>query len=380
MKRCLQVFLIAAAAVVFTIPLWAQLTVADIPFDSQPNLLSMPDDIYLGEAVGVATNSKGHIFVYTRTGHISVTEGTSRAFEHNAARLFEFDQTGKYVKEIGQGMYPFLFAHAVRVDKDDNIWIVDEGSMMIVKFDPNGKHLMNLGRKPEAINIPAPAAAPAPVAPGGGEGRGAGAEGRGAAAAAAPPAPQGVGVPGDNFNRPTDVAWDPAGNIFISDGYGNSRVAKFDKMGKFIKSWGQRGTAPGQFNTVHSLQVDAQGMVYVADRANNRIQVFDNDGNFKTQYRNVGSPWTLCITPGPHQYLYSSNSNYPNDFENGEIYKMELDGKILGKFGKAGKALKEHGSLHAMDCRTPNTLYTGDLTNWRVQKLTLHPTAAQGTN
>src|SRR5437867_754583 len=259
MKRCLQVFLIAAAAVVFTIPLWAQLTVADIPFDSQPNLLSMPDEIYLGEAVGVATNSKGHIFVYTRTGHISVTEGTSRAFEHNAARLFEFDQTGKYVKEIGQGMYPFLFAHAVRVDKDDN--------------------------------------------------------------------------------------------IFISDGYGNSRVAKFDKMGKFIKSWGQRGTAPGQFNTVHSLQVDAQGMVYVADRANNRIQVFDNDGNFKAQYRNVGSPWTLCITPGPHQYLYSSNSNYPNDFENGEIYKMELDGKILGKFGKAGKALKEHGSLHAMDCR-----------------------------
>ena len=275
-------------------------------------------------------------------------------------------------------MYPFLFAHAVRVDKDDNIWIVDEGSMMVVKFDANGKHLMNLGRKPEAINIPAPAAAPAPpaapapAAPGGGEGRG--------AAAAVPPPPQGVGVPGDNFNRPTDVAWDPAGNIFVSDGYGNSRVAKFDKMGKFIKSWGQRGTATGQFNTVHSLQVDAQGMVYVADRANNRIQVFDNDGNFKTQYRNVGSPWTLCITPGPHQYLYSSNSNYPNDFENGEIYKMELDGKILGKFGKAGKALKEHGSLHAMDCRTPNTLYTGDLTNWRVQKLTLHPTAAQGTN
>ena len=176
------------------------------------------------------------------------------------------------------------------------------------------------------------------------------------------------------------MGWDAAGNIFISDGYGNSRVAKFDKNGRFIKSWGQRGTEPGQFNTLHSLQVDAQGMVYVADRTNNRIQVFDNDGNFKTQYRNVGSPWTLCITPGPHQYLYSSNSNYPNDFENGEIYKMELDGKILGRFSKAGKLPGQHGSLHAMDCRTPNTLYTGDLTNWRVQKLTLHPTPAQGAN
>jgi DNA-binding beta-propeller fold protein YncE len=238
--------------------------------------------------------------------------------------------------------------------------------MMAVKFDPNGKHLMNMGRVPEAINIPAPAAAsPPPLRPWRRvvEARAAGRRCRAAA-------PVGVGVPGDNFNRPTDVGWDPQGNIFISDGYGNSRVAKFDKMGKYIKSWGQRGTAPGQFNTVHSLQVDAQGMVYVADRANNRIQVFDNDGNFKAQYRNVGSPWTLCITPGPHQYLYSSNSNYPNDFENGEIYKMELDGKILGKFSKAGKALKEHGSLHAMDCRLPNTLYTGDLTNWRVNLAT----------
>jgi len=131
MKRCLQVFLIAAAAVVFTIPLWAQLTVADIPFDSQPNLLSMPDDIYLGEAVGVATNSKGHVFVYTRTGHISVTEGTSRAFEHNAARLFEFDQTGKFVKEIGQGMYPFLFAHAARVETRERLVEQDRLRLMV---------------------------------------------------------------------------------------------------------------------------------------------------------------------------------------------------------------------------------------------------------
>ena len=113
-----------------------------------------------------------------------------------------------------------------------------------------------------------------------------------------------MGVPGDNFNRPTDVAWDAAGNIFVADGYGNSRVAKFDKNGKFIKSWGQSGTAPGQFNLLHTIATDAQGNVYVGDRSNRRIQVFDNDGNFKTQYLNVGAPWAICITPGPHQYLY----------------------------------------------------------------------------
>src|SRR3979411_2100345 len=246
--------------------------VPEIPFDSAPNFLKLPPNLYLGEGIGVATNSKGHIFVYTRS---------------QETRLFEFDRTGKYVREIGEGLYGFAFAHAVRVDPQDNIWAVDEGTNMVIKFNPQGRVVMLLGRRPESV------------------------EGIKATAASEPPAQP------YTFNRPTDVAWDPAGNIFVSDGYGNSRVAKYDKMGKFIKSWGQRGTAPGQFNTVHSLQVDAQGMVYVADRANNRIQVFDNDGNFKAQYRNVGSPWPLCITPGPHQYLYSSNSNYPNDFENG---------------------------------------------------------------
>ena len=141
------------------------------------------------------------------------------------------------------------------------------------------------------------------------------------------------------FNRETDVAWDAAGNIFVSDGYNNKRVVKFDKNGKFLKEFGSRGSGPGQFEDVHTIQVDHQGNVYVGDRANKRLSVFDNDGNYKTGYINVGSPWAICITPGQHQYLYSSNSTGTTDMENnGEIYKMELDGRILGKFGKGGKA------------------------------------------
>ncbi len=166
----------------------------------------------------------------------------------------------------------------------------------------------------------------------------------------------------------------PAGNIYVADGYGNARIAKFDKDGKFIKSWGSRGTAQGQFNAVRGIAADAQGNVYVADAGNKRIQVFDGDGTFKSQIVNVGTPAAICITPGPRQVLYSSNSNPPEDIDHdGEIYKVGLDGQVAGKFGRAGKLPKEFGTVNAIDCRRDNELLVGEIGNWRVQKVTLHP-------
>ena len=240
--------------------------------------------------------------------------GGSRTFTRAGSRLFEFAPNGTFVREIGQGVYGFLFAHSVRVDKEDNIWVVDEGSNMVIKFNPQGQVVMTMGRKPESVNVPA--------REGGGEGAGRGG------------GQPGAGVGGDNFNRPTDVAFDAAGNIFVADGAGNSRIAKFDKNGAFIKSWGYRGSGPGQFNDPHSIAIDAQGNVYVADFNNKRIQVFDNNGTFKTEYANLGAPYTICISGGAHPYLFASNSNQNNTLDNGEIYKMELDGKIVGKFGR----------------------------------------------
>lgn len=315
--------------------LLAQTSSPQIPYDSVPNLLRLPKDTYLGEAAGVATNSKGHIFVYTRTGSNNVTVGTSRTFVRGFARLFEFDQTGEYLGEIGQDTYGFVFAHAVRVDSQDNIWVVDEGSNLVIKFNPQGRVMLLLGRKPESYR---PARGPTPY----------------------------------DFNRPADVGWDVAGNIFVADGHGNSRIVKYDKNGLFIKSWGSKGAAAGQFSTPHTIATDSSGNVYVGDPGNKRIQVFDNDGNFRTQYTNVGAPWAICITPGPHQYLYSSNSNSAGTLDDGEIYKMELNGRILGKFGGAGKLIKEFGSVNEIDCRNPNEILVGEITNWRVQKLILH--------
>jgi DNA-binding beta-propeller fold protein YncE len=327
--------------------------VPDIPFEANANLLKLPENMYLGEVAGVATDAKGNIFVYTRTGE-NMTMGGSRFFTHGGSRLLVFDSTGKYLHEIGAGIYGFLFAQAVRVDDQGNIWTVDRGANTIIKFDPAGKFLMTLSRKPESINI------------GGEAGEGEGGGGRGAAGRS----PRAIA--GDNFNRPTDIGWDAEGDIFVTDSYTNARVVKLDKNGKFIKAWGSKGSGDGQFNMPNSLAIDKQGNVYVADLGNKRIQVFDNDGNFKTQYTDIGAPWAVCISPGAHQYLYSSNSNSPDSMENGEIYKMDLDGKVLGKFGTAGKRVKEFGTVNQIDCRNPNMLYVGELTNWRVQRLTLH--------
>jgi NHL repeat len=326
----------------------------EIPFDGNINFLKLPANIHMGEAAGVASDSKGNIFVYTRSGTEDVDMGGSRFFTHGGSRLLMFDANGKFVREIGAGIYGFLFAQSVRVDAQDNIWAVDRGSSTAIKFDSTGRFLQVLSRKPESVN-------PAPVAA---EGRaGGGGRGRGGAA--------GQGTQGDSFNRATDIAWDAQGNMFVSDAYTNARVVKLDKTGRFIKSWGQRGSDPGQFDMPMSIAVDAQGNVYVADLGNKRIQVFDNDGNFKKPIAGVGSPTAICISPGAHQYLFSSNSNPPESLDGGEIYKMELDGTVVGKFGTAGKLANEFGAVNEIDCRNPNALLVGEITNWRVQKVTL---------
>jgi len=313
--------------------------VPEIPFEAVPHFLKFPADLYMGEGIGVATNSKGHVFVYTRS---------------QETRLFEFDRSGNFIREIGEGLYGFAFAHAVRVDSRDNVWAVDEGSNMVIEFNPEGRVVMLLGRRPE----PADAGGVAPAGP------------------APAPGPY-------TFDRPTDVAWDAAGNIFVADGYGNSRVVKYDKDGRFIASVGTHGAEPGQLNLPHTIATDANGNVYVGDRSNSRIQVFDGDLKFKAIYDQVGAPWAICITPGPHQYLYSSNSNPDSNNSEisavtGEIYKMELNGTILGKFGTAGKAPGRFSTVHEIDCRNENELLVSEITSWRVQKIVLHPAGKEG--
>jgi hypothetical protein len=401
MKRILR-FAAGTAAMAFGISLAAQTSVPEIAFDSNADLFKMPPNTFLGEVAGVATNSKGNIFVYNRTGDPYATLGESRTFYHAGSRLFKFAANGNFVRELGQDLYGFNAAQGLRVDPQDNIWTIDAGANQIVKFDANGSVQLVLGRKPETIGVrpaaprggatpaAAPAGATAPAATG--ATRGAAAPPAAPPPAGAPPAaanaPTGIaaaaaalarggrgagaGAQGSSFNRPTDVAWDRAGNIYIADGVGNNnRIAKFDKDGKFLKSWGQTGAENGQFSGVRSIAIDAQGNVYAADAGNKRIQVFDSEGTFKSQITNIGTPQAICITRGTTQYLYSAHSGDPDGMVDAAIYKIGLDGKVLGKFGSAGKLPKQFGLVNSIDCRTENELLVGEMINWRVQKVTL---------
>jgi DNA-binding beta-propeller fold protein YncE len=358
--------LCAASLLLAAVCAHAQDAVPTIRFDSVRDPIKMPKDLHLGEVTGVAVNSKGHVFVFSRGNT------TGPAYSAAAAQLLEFDRNGKFIREIGKNLYAWSFGHTVRIDRDDNIWATDKGSDMVIKFNPEGRVVMVFGRKQEASD-----------------------KETGPVERHKPPLPPEIG----RFRQVTDVAWDPAGNTYISDGYINSRVAKVDRNGKRHKSFGEPGSKPGQLNTPHSIAADAQGNIYVADRGNRRIQVFDGEGNVLREIRidvpfdprikpaigdvpdvvkleaagspltqAPGAPWTVCITPpGPRQVMYTSDA-YP-----GRVYKLSLDGKVLGVLGEAGKEPKQFGWIHEIACPSENVLYVAELLNWRVQKLVLHP-------
>jgi DNA-binding beta-propeller fold protein YncE len=347
--------------------------VPTLSFEVATGFLKYPATMNLGEVLGVAVNSKGRVLVLNHPG--SATSGP--LYGNATTQLLEFDERGQFAREIGRGVYGLGYAHGARYDRDDNLWIVDKGTNSVMKFDPAGYVTMNLGRRPEGPDDPEEFYY-----------RGNGLTARGGH----PPFAASAHADG-LFRAPTDVAFDSDDNIYISDGYVNSRVAKFDKNGNWIKSWGVRGSGgehanenPGSFNTPHNIAIDRQNRVYVADRGNRRIQVFDRDGQFqrfiflnaaynKQRQPVLGNrpanppdetaPWTLCITNTPTQYLFTT------DAEPGRLYKLTLDGQIVGMLGESGRQQGQFNWAHGLACPSEDVVYVADLNNWRVQKLQL---------
>jgi hypothetical protein len=346
-----------------------------IPYEIAPSFLKNSPDMNFGEVLGVAVNSKGSVVVLNHQG----SAASGPLYGNATTQILEFDSSGRFVREIGRGVYGLGYAHSVRFDRYDNLWVVDKGTNSVMKFNPAGYVVMNLGRRPEGPDDPAE------FYYRGGRGR------------------EGQTLPhvDGQFRQPTDIAWDSDDNIYVSDGYTNSRIAKFDKHGAWITSWGSRGSGgahadenPSQFTTPHNIGIDRQNNVYVADRNNRRIQVFDRDGRFqrfihlnvaydKKRHPVLGNmpanppdetqPWTICITNSPTQYLFTSDS------EPGRIYKLTLDGRIVGMFGESGRDGRQFNWIHGLACPSPDTLVVADMNNWRVLKVQLKTPASGAT-
>jgi DNA-binding beta-propeller fold protein YncE len=343
--------------------------IPEIKYESDTNFLKLPFNMNFGDPVSVSVDTiSGDIYVANRGGI------SGPAYAPLASQILVFDKNGGFRHELAPGINSHSYVHAVRVDSQGYVWVVDKGSDMVVKIDPKSGHVvMVFGRRGESSNK---------------NSQGPRYEGTDKETPGKVPAPQ-----YNLFRAPTDVAWDGEGNTYISDGYVNSRIAVFDKNGAPIASFGEFGHGPGQFSTAHNIQVAPNGDIFVADRANDRIQVFDSSRRFIKEIRltslpvppgyggmqwmehpagspNPNTPWSLCITPGPDSVLYVG-SGYPN-----RIFKLTLDGKVIGAFGHTGKGPGEFGWVHGLACESENVIYVADELNWRIHRLVLHPDKA----
>jgi sugar lactone lactonase YvrE len=255
-----MIFTLVAAIVVMLPSAYAQ----DNPY-REDGWAKLPDGRKLGQTTAIGIDPEGNIWLFERCGANSCAGS-------NIAPIVKFDASGKYVKSFGAGM--FVFPHGMHVDKDGNVWVADADGKdgkghQVIKFSPDGKVLLALGK---------------------------------AGVAGAGP---------DTFNRPSAVTTGPNGDIFVADGHGgdsNARVVKFSKDGKFVKAWGKKGTALGEFDTPHAIATDSRGRVFVGDRSNNRVQVFDQDGNFLEEWKQFGRPSGMFIDRNDNIYVSDSQS------------------------------------------------------------------------
>ena len=281
--------------------------VPELGYNVMPDFFQVQYAMSVGEASGVALNSHGHIFLFQRAQPM----------------LAEYDEHGIFLRSMGEGL--FTHPHGLRIDDDDNLWTTDDGSHLVLKISPAGRVLLVLGRK-------------------------------------------GVAAESDwLFNQPTDVAFGRNGEVYVSDGYGNSRVVKFDREGNFLKAWGKYGTGPGEFNLPHSIVVDKQGDVYVGDRENQRIQIFDAEGNFLEQWTGIGYPYGLFITADQHVWMIDGGYD--------RIIELDQNGKILGALGEPGHAPGQFAWGHFMAVGKDGKIYAADVLNCSS---VLRPAASSG--
>jgi DNA-binding beta-propeller fold protein YncE len=272
--------------------------------------LPVPPGVNMGASSSVAFDSKGHLYVVSRGMHA----------------LTEFDENGKFIRAFGEGL--FTRTHGIRIDRDGNIWVTDVGAHVVVKLSPQGQVLLTLGTKGQ-------------------------------------PGEWNEAAGSRRFTEPNDIAIAANGDLFVVQGHtpgagkGDPRVLKFDKNGNFLKTWGGKGTEPGKFDVAHGVAIDAQGLVWVTDRENQRIQIFDADGKFVRENKYAGLP---CAVDIGGQYVYMVNGFA------GQVLRLDLEGKVLAAVGKPGNGVGEFGEAHFIAVSPKGEIYVADSVNRAVQK------------
>ena len=289
----------------------------------------LSDGLVLGQVTGVDLDSRGRVYIFHRAERFWGGEDIELDFIASPTVLVVEAETGEVLEQWGAET--FVMPHGLTIDDQDNIWVTDVGLHQVFKFDTTGNLLMTLGE---------------------------------------------AGVPGEDethFNMPTDVAIAPDDSFFISDGYGNSRIAKFSGAGEFITSWGMRGASAGQFDVPHSLALDSQGHLYVADRGNARIQIFDETGQFIEEWKgtSLGRPWALRIDETGNIFVVDGGDQ--NEFwpDRARVLKLDSEGNVLASFGSYGKGPGQFIWPHtiAIGPDPDSALYVGEVaTGMRIQK------------
>jgi len=261
----------------------------------------LPKGWNFGESSGVAVDKQDNVWVFNRGAH----------------PVIQFDKHGNMLQAWGEGL--FKSSHGVRIDAEGNVWAIDVKGHLALKFSPAGKVQMVIGRSP------------------------------------------GNNDSKDSLNEPTGIAFAANGDLFISDGYVNSRVIKFNREGDYLTHWGSKGEGDGQFNLVHDVALDSAGKVYVADRTNQRVQIFDSSGKFLAKWTGIGAPWGL---------IYSAKENvmYMCDGLNNRVIKLGLDGQVQGVLGSQGRIQGKFDFVHNIALDSEGSIYVVEIKNWRVQK------------
>lgn len=298
LHRTQYVFLIATA--VLTLAMERASAGDKIDLEPAANVIKLPADVTLGPCSAVDFDSKGRMYLFHR----------------GKQPILCFDQSGKLIRSWGDELIGM--AHGLRVDKHDNIWVTDIGHHMVFQFNPQGKLLLALGR------------------------------------------PDKPGTSNDQFNKPTDIAFGPAGEIYVSDGYGNSRVMKFAANGKFLTKWGTPGKGRGEFNLPHSILIDAKGRVLVGDRENDRVQVFDSEGKW------------LEVWPGfaPYGMTFDSEGTlFVADGRANKVLQLNASGKVINAWGRKGNGPGEFDLPHMLSVDSSGNLHVTEIGGKRLQQL-----------